>query len=77
MYGKFKKCEFWLDKIAFSGHVIDKNGITVDPHKIKVIIDWFTLTNMTEVRSLMGLIGYYRRFVKDFSKIAVLLTQLT
>jgi len=71
LYGKFKKCEFWLEKIAFSGHVIDKNGIFVDPHKIEAIIDWPSPTNVTEICNFMGLAGYYRVFVKDFSKIVV------
>ncbi|XP_028088559.1 uncharacterized protein LOC114289104 [Camellia sinensis] len=77
LYGKLKKCEFWPDEVTFLGHVINKNGISVDRQKIEAIVDWHTPTNVTEVRSFMGWPGYYWRFVKDFSKIAVPLTQLT
>ena len=77
MYAKFSKCEFWLDHVAFLKHVVSKDGIQVDPKKIEAIIDWPRSTTVTEVRSFLGLAGYYRRFVKDFSKIAAPLTRLT
>ncbi|XP_028117854.1 uncharacterized protein LOC114315434 [Camellia sinensis] len=67
--------EFVIDIIP--GHVINKGGVSVDPQKIEAIVNWPALTNVTEVHSFIGLAGYCRRFVKDFSKIAMPLTQLT
>ena len=77
LYAKFKKCEFWLEQVAFLGHVITKKGISVDPGKIEAVSDWPRPTNVHEVRSFLGLAGYYRRFVEGFSKIASSLTMLT
>ena len=76
LYAKFKKCDFWMEKVHFLGHVITKEGIFVDPAKVAVGVDWPRPTNVTEVRSFLGMAGYYRRFVKDFAKIASPLTQL-
>ncbi|XP_074297279.1 uncharacterized protein LOC141627983 [Silene latifolia] len=69
LYAKFSKCAFWLGEISFLGHVISAEGIKVDPQKIDAITNWLILKNLAEVRSFLGLAGYYRQFVKDFSKI--------
>lgn len=66
LYVKLKKCEFWLKEVAFIGHIISENGVSVDPQKIKSIMEWHIPTSVTEVQSFMGLAGYYQRFVHDF-----------
>ena len=77
LYAKFKKCEFWLEKVAFLGHVISKEGVSVDPAKIEAVNSWPRPTNVTEIRSFLGLARYYRQFVEGFSKLASPLTELT
>ena len=77
MYAKFKKCELWLEKVIFLGHVISENCISVDPTKVEAVNNWPRPTNVSEIRSFLGLAGYYRRFVEGFSKLASPLTQLT
>ena len=77
LYAKFSKYEFWLDQVAFLGHVLFRDGLRVDPKKMEAIIDWSRPITVTKVRSFLGLAGYYKRFVKDFSKIAAPLTRLT
>ncbi|GJZ88212.1 putative reverse transcriptase domain-containing protein [Tanacetum coccineum] len=77
LYAKFSTCEFWIPKVQFLGHVIDSNGIHVDPVKIESIKDWASPKNPTEIRQFLGLAGYYKRFIKGFSKIAKSMTKLT
>nr|GEY39251.1 putative reverse transcriptase domain-containing protein [Tanacetum cinerariifolium] len=77
LYAKFSKCEYWLQEIQFLGHVVNKDGIHVDPVKIKGVKNWKTPESPTEIRSFLGLAGYYRRFIENFSKIAKPLTLLT
>nr|GFA44124.1 putative reverse transcriptase domain-containing protein [Tanacetum cinerariifolium] len=77
LYAKFSKCDFWLSFVQFLGHVIDSSGIHVDPAKIEAIKSWVAPTTPTEVRQFLGLAGYYRRFIKEFSLIAKPLTKLT
>jgi hypothetical protein len=76
LYAKFNKCEFWLNKVAFLEHVISTGGILVDPSKVKDVLDWKPPQNMSETHSFLGLAGYYRQFIQDFSKIAKPVTKL-
>ncbi|GJS29344.1 putative nucleotidyltransferase, ribonuclease H [Tanacetum coccineum] len=76
LYVKFSKCEFWLQKVAFLGHIVSADGIIMDPSKVEAITKWPRPTTVTEVRSFLGLAGYYRRFVEGFSRLALPLTQL-
>ena len=77
LYAKLSKCDFWLQEVDFLGHVVCKEGIKVDPKKVKAVMHWPRPTNVTEIRSFLGLAGYYRKFIQDFSRIAVPLIQLT
>ena len=76
LYAKFSKCEFWLREVSFLGHVVSASGIRVDLSKISAILNWKPPRNVLEVRSFLGLAGYYRRFVKGFSMIAMPMTKL-
>ena len=77
LYAKLSKCQFLLDRVAFLGHVISAEGVSVDPQKIEAVVNWKPPKNVSEVRSFLGLAGYYRKFVEGFSKIAAPLTKLT
>ncbi|GJY03762.1 putative reverse transcriptase domain-containing protein [Tanacetum coccineum] len=77
LYAKFSKCEFWIPKVQFLGHVIDSQGIHVDPIKIESIKDWASLKTPTEIQKFLGLAGYYQRFIEGFLKIAKPMTKLT
>ena len=70
LYAKFSKCEFWLWKVPFLGHILSKNGISIDPCKVQEDMDWKAPTSVHEVWSFLGLAGYYHHFIPNFSKIA-------
>ncbi|GKD71813.1 putative reverse transcriptase domain-containing protein, partial [Tanacetum coccineum] len=77
LYAKFSKSEFWLSKVQFLGHVIDSEGIHIDPAKIESIKDWASPKTPTEIRQFLGLAGYYRRFSEGYLKIARPMTKMT
>jgi len=77
LYAKLSKCEFWLEEVKFLGHVISNKGVSVDLTKVETILQWEPPKIVTEIRSFLGLAGCYRRFIEGFSKISMLLTQLT
>jgi hypothetical protein len=70
LYAKFSKCEFWMEKISFLGHILTAEGVAVDPRKVETVSNWQQPTNVIEIRSFLGLAGYYQRFIEGFSKIA-------
>ena len=76
LYVKLSKCEFWLNEVSFLGHIVSKERIRVDPKKIEIVVEWKPPRNVTEVRSFLGLTGYYRGFVKGFSMTAAPMTRL-
>nr|AAV43999.1 putative polyprotein [Oryza sativa Japonica Group] len=76
LYAKLSKCEFWLSEVKFLGHVISAKGVAVDPETVTAVTDWRQPKTVTQIRSFLGLAGYYRRFIENFSKIARPMTQL-
>ena len=72
----FSKCEFWLKEVGFLGHVISGEGIAADPTKVESVTNWQSPTSVKEIRSFLGLAGYYRRFIENFFKIAKPMTEL-
>lgn len=77
LYAKLSKCEFWLREASFLDHVISSGVISMDLSKIDDVLQWETLKFFTEIRSFLGLVGYYRKFIEGFLKLALPLTQLT
>ena len=75
LYAKLSKCEFWLEEVSFLGHV--RGGIAIDLSKVEAVMSWESPKSVFEIRSFLGLAGYYRRFIEGFSKLALPLTKLT
>ena len=77
LYAKFSKCEFWLAEVGFVKHVVSASCLSVDPGKVEVVMSWERLKSVFKIRSFLGLAGYYRRFIEDFSRLAAPMTKLT
>jgi hypothetical protein len=76
LYAEFSKCEFWLDSVKFLGHTISEDGISMDPSKVQEVMDWKPTKSVHQIRSFLGLAGYYRRFIPDFPRMAKPMTEL-
>ena len=77
MYAKFSKCEFWLTEVRFLGHMVSASGVSVDPEKVEAVMSWERPKSVFEIRSFLGLAGYYRRLIEDFSRLSAPMTRLT
>ena len=77
LYVKFSKCDFWLIEVKFMRHVVSASGVSADPEKVKAIMSWERPKSVFEICSFLGLEGYYRRFIEDFSQLAALMNRLT
>ena len=77
LYGKLSKCTFAQDKVIYLGHEISASGISTDPEKIEAIRDWPNPKNIDQLRSFLGLAGYYQKFIRGFAQIAAPLTAMT
>ena len=77
LYAKFSKCEFWLTEVRFLGHVVPASGVSVDPEKVEAMMSWERPKSVFEIRSFLGLAGYYTRFIEDFSRLAAPMTRFT
>jgi hypothetical protein len=76
LYAKLSKCEFWLKQVAFLGHIISKGGISIDLSKVQDVLSWKAPTSFNNIRSFLGLAGYYWRFIEGFLKISKPMTKL-
>jgi hypothetical protein len=76
LYAKLSKCQFWMKQVAFLEHIISKGGISLDPSKVQDVLSWNAPTSVGDIQSLLGLAGYYRRFIEGFLKISKHMTEL-
>ena len=76
LYVKFSKCEFWLTKVRFLGHKVSASSVSVDPEKVEAVMNWERPKSVFEIRSFLGLAGYYKRFIEDFSRLVAPMTRL-
>ena len=77
LYAKFSKCEFWLTEVRFLGHMVSTSRVSMDPENVEAVLSWERPKSIFEIRSFLGLVGYYRRFIEDFSRLAAPMTRLT
>ena len=77
LYAKFSKCEFWLTEVRFLGHVVSASSVSMDPEKVEAMMSWERPKSVFEILSFLGLAGYYRRFIEDFSLLAAPMARLT
>ncbi|XP_058185830.1 uncharacterized mitochondrial protein AtMg00860-like [Rhododendron vialii] len=77
LYAKLSKCEFWFSIVKFLSHVVSNGGMSVDPRKVESVMNWQRPKYVFEVRSFLGLAGYYRSFIQDFSRLVAPMTRLT
>jgi hypothetical protein len=70
LYAKLSKCKFWISEVMFLDHIINREGLAVDPKKVTAILDWKAPKDVRGIKSFIGMAGYYRRFIEGFSKIA-------
>ena len=77
LYVKFSKCEFGLTEVRFLGHVVSASSVSVDPEKVEAVMSWERPKSVFEICSFLGLAGYCKRFIEEFSRIAALMTRLT
>ena len=77
LYAKFSKCEFWHTEVKFLGHVVSASGVSMDPEKVELVMSWERPKSVFDIRSFLGLAGYYRRFIEDFSQLVAPMARLT
>ena len=76
LYAKFNKFEFWLTEVRFLGHVVSASSVSINPEKVEAVMSWERSKSFFKICNFLGLIGYYKRFIKDFSQLVALMTRL-